>query len=152
MEFLVDSDKNIYFLEMNTRLQVEHGITEFLTGLDIVEWMIRIAANQKLSLKQKDISISGWSVETRIYAEDPFNDFLPSIGHLSNYVEPNDNQTNLRIDSDMTEGSDISIYYDALIAKLITRGTDRLKAIELMKKALDKYVIRGKGDIMDLRK
>uniref|UniRef100_A0A6B2KZI5 Propionyl-CoA carboxylase alpha chain, mitochondrial n=1 Tax=Arcella intermedia TaxID=1963864 RepID=A0A6B2KZI5_9EUKA len=143
VEFLVDSKLNFYFLEMNTRLQVEHPITEFITGLDLVEWMIKIAAGQPLTLQQQDIPINGWAMEARVYAEDPLRNFLPSIGKLVTYKEPGKNDPSIRVDSGVTEGAEISIYYDPLISKLITYGKDRPKAIAKMKEALDSYVIRG---------
>jgi len=143
VEFLVDSKLNFYFLEMNTRLQVEHPITEFITGLDLVEWMIKIAAGQPLTLQQQDIPINGWAMEARVYAEDPLRNFLPSIGKLVTYKEPGKNDPSIRVDSGVNEGAEISIYYDPLISKLITYGKDRPKAIAKMKEALDSYVIRG---------
>nr|CAG8540177.1 3995_t:CDS:2 [Entrophospora candida]CAG8586213.1 3242_t:CDS:2 [Entrophospora candida] len=144
VEFLVDPERNFYFLEMNTRLQVEHPITEYITGLDLVEQMIRIAANQKLSMKQEEININGWAVESRVYAEDPEN-YLPSIGRLSKYIEPVSltNKKEVRCDSGIVEGSEISIYYDPLICKLSTYGDTRQEAIDTMLGALDSYVIKG---------
>ncbi|XP_074532126.1 propionyl-CoA carboxylase alpha chain, mitochondrial isoform X2 [Halichoeres trimaculatus] len=143
VEFLVDSKKNFYFLEMNTRLQVEHPITECITGLDLVEQMIRVAKGYKLQHKQEDIPINGWAVESRVYAEDPYKSFgLPSIGRLSQYQEPI-NLSNVRVDSGIQEGSDISIYYDPMISKLVTYGTTRAEALSKMEEALDNYVIRG---------
>ena len=127
---------------MNTRLQVEHPITEYITGLDLVELMIRVAANQKLPFHQKDIGIEGWAMETRVYAEDPTM-FLPSIGRLSTYIEPDANDSHIRVDSGIVEGSEISIYYDPLIAKLVSYGRTRNEAIDYMKNALDNYVIKG---------
>ena len=111
VEFIVDKNKNFYFLEMNTRLQVEHPVTECITGLDLVELMIRIAAGEELPLQQKDVSLNGWAIETRIYAEDPYRGFLPSTGRLVKYQQP-ENQKGVRIDSGVTEGSEISIFYD----------------------------------------
>lgn len=143
VEFLVDSNRQFYFLEMNTRLQVEHPITEYVTGLDLVELMIRVAANQRLDLLQENIAIRGWAIESRVYAEDPTH-FLPSIGRLSTYIEPDTGDDRIRIDSGIVEGSEISVYYDPLIAKLISYGSDRLEAIDTMKHALDEYVIKGK--------
>ena len=144
VEFLVDSQRNFYFLEMNTRLQVEHPITEYITGLDLVEQMIRIAANQKLPMKQEDIKFHGWAVESRVYAEDPEN-FLPSIGRLSKYREPISltDKNEVRCDSGVVEGSEISIYYDPLICKLSTYGETREEALQNMQRALDSYVIKG---------
>uniref|UniRef100_A0A8C5EVJ0 Propionyl-CoA carboxylase alpha chain, mitochondrial n=1 Tax=Gouania willdenowi TaxID=441366 RepID=A0A8C5EVJ0_GOUWI len=143
VEFLVDSGKNFYFLEMNTRLQVEHPITECITGLDLVEQMIRVAKGYHLHLKQEDIPINGWAIESRVYAEDPYKSFgLPSIGRLSQYQEPL-NLSKVRVDSGIQEGSDISIYYDPMISKLVTYGASRAEALSRMEEALDNYVIRG---------
>ncbi|XP_077351356.1 propionyl-CoA carboxylase alpha chain, mitochondrial [Festucalex cinctus] len=143
VEFLVDSTKNFYFLEMNTRLQVEHPITECITGLDLVEQMIRVAKGYQLQHRQEDIPINGWAFESRVYAEDPYKSFgLPSIGRLSQYQEPTD-LNNVRVDSGIQEGSDISIYYDPMISKLITYGATRAEALAKMVDALDNYVIRG---------
>ena len=141
VEFIVDANKNFYFLEMNTRLQVEHPVTEMVTGLDLVELMIKVAAGQKLPLLQKDIQLRGWAIETRIYAEDPFQGFLPSVGRMERYIEPADD--GVRIDSGIFEGGEVSIFYDPMISKLITYGTDRNQAIERMSNALDSYYIRG---------
>lgn len=143
VEFLVDSSKNFYFLEMNTRLQVEHPITECITGLDLVEQMIRVAKGYQLQHKQEEIPINGWAIESRVYAEDPYKSFgLPSIGRLSQYQEPL-NLSNVRVDSGIQEGSDISIYYDPMISKLVTFGATRAEALAKMEDALDNYVIRG---------
>jgi propionyl-CoA carboxylase alpha chain len=142
VEFIVDAEKNFYFLEMNTRLQVEHPVTEFVTGQDLVEWMIRIAAGEKLTLKQKDVKLNGWAVETRVYAEDPFRHFMPSIGRLRRYKPPVENP-NVRVDTGIEEGSEVSMYYDPMIAKLITYGADRNEALQHMGEALDEYYIRG---------
>ncbi|XP_070538661.1 propionyl-CoA carboxylase alpha chain, mitochondrial-like [Ptychodera flava] len=143
VEFLVDSQKNFYFLEMNTRLQVEHPITECITGIDIVHQMIRIAAGHPLDIKQSDVPINGWAIESRVYAEDPYKMFgLPSIGRLYAYKDPT-HLKNVRCDSGIEEGSEISIYYDPMISKLVTYGKDRSQAIRYMLKALDHYVIRG---------
>ncbi|KAG0222866.1 hypothetical protein BGW41_005842 [Actinomortierella wolfii] len=144
VEFLVDSQRNFYFLEMNTRLQVEHPITEYITGMDLVEQMIRVAAGQKLIPKQEDIQIKGWAIESRVYAEDP-EKYLPSIGRLSKYIEPKSTKgkNEVRCDSGIVEGSEISIYYDPMICKLCTHGDTREEAIENMKRALDSYVIKG---------
>uniref|UniRef100_A0A4W4F184 Propionyl-CoA carboxylase alpha chain, mitochondrial n=1 Tax=Electrophorus electricus TaxID=8005 RepID=A0A4W4F184_ELEEL len=143
VEFLVDSKKNFYFLEMNTRLQVEHPITECITGLDLVQQMIRIAKGYKLQHKQEDIPINGWAIESRVYAEDPYKSFgLPSIGRLSQYEEPV-RLSGVRVDSGIQEGSDISIYYDPMISKLVAYGASRADALKKMEAALDNYVIRG---------
>ncbi|MFT7807850.1 propionyl-CoA carboxylase alpha chain [Arapaima gigas] len=143
VEFLVDSKKNFYFLEMNTRLQVEHPITECITGLDLVQQMIRVAKGYPLQHKQADIPINGWAIESRVYAEDPYKSFgLPSIGRLSQYQEPTD-VPRVRVDSGIQEGSDISIYYDPMISKLVTYGSTRAEALQRMEEALDNYVIRG---------
>jgi propionyl-CoA carboxylase alpha chain len=142
VEFIVDSNKNFYFLEMNTRLQVEHPVTELITGQDLVEWMIRIAAGEKLTLKQKDVKLNGWAVETRVYAEDPFRNFMPSIGRLSRYIAPEETD-NVRVDTGIEEGSEVSMYYDPMIAKLITWAEDRNTALAHMGEALDAYYIRG---------
>lgn len=142
-EFLVDSKKNFYFLEMNTRLQVEHPITEMTTGIDLVHQMIRVARGHSLKHKQSDVQLRGWAVESRIYAEDPFKNFgLPSVGRLSKYIEPL-HIPDVRCDSGVKEGSDISIYYDPMICKLVTYGRNRDEALKTMAKALDSYVIRG---------
>ncbi|TPX33612.1 hypothetical protein SmJEL517_g03559 [Synchytrium microbalum] len=141
-EFLVDPQRNFYFLEMNTRLQVEHPITEYITGLDLVELMIRVAAGQKLDLKQSEIGINGWAFESRVYAEDP-EKYLPSIGRLNKYIEPKGTHGEIRCDTGIVEGSEISIYYDPLICKLVTYGKSREEARITMEKALDSYVIKG---------
>ncbi|KKJ75299.1 acetyl-CoA carboxylase [Kiloniella litopenaei] len=148
VEFIVDKDKNFYFLEMNTRIQVEHPVTELITGIDIVEWMIRVAAGEKLGLKQDEVKLEGWAVESRVYAEDPLRNFLPSIGRLVRYEAPeSDEEYNgrpvIRVDTGVEEGSEISMFYDPMIAKLCTYGPDRLSAIESMRTALDSYYIRG---------
>jgi len=142
VEFIVDAKRNFYFLEMNTRLQVEHPVTELITGLDLVEWMIRIAFGEKLTVKQKDVKLNGWAIETRVYAEDPFRNFMPSIGRLVNYQPPQENE-HVRVDTGIKEGSEVSMYYDPMIAKLITYGSNRREAIERMGDALDAYYIRG---------
>jgi propionyl-CoA carboxylase alpha chain len=142
VEFIVDSKRNFFFLEMNTRLQVEHPVTEKITGLDLVELMIKVAAGEKLSLKQEDVSLTGWAMETRIYAEDPFRGFLPSVGRLVRYQAPQESD-HVRVDTGVYEGGEISIYYDPMIAKLITYGSDRDEAIAHMRHALDGYYIRG---------
>ncbi|XP_064413713.1 propionyl-CoA carboxylase alpha chain, mitochondrial isoform X2 [Latimeria chalumnae] len=143
VEFLVDSKKNFFFLEMNTRLQVEHPVTECITGLDLVQEMIRVAKGYPLRHKQADIPINGWAVECRVYAEDPYKSFgLPSIGRLSQYEEPL-HVPSVRTDSGIQEGSDISIYYDPMISKLVTHGSNRAEALQRMEEALDNYIIRG---------
>ena len=142
VEFIVDANKDFYFLEMNTRLQVEHPVTEYITGLDLVEQMIRVAAGEDLDLAQKDVKLIGSSLEVRVYAEDPFRDFLPSIGRLIKYQAPEETDY-VRVDTSVYEGAEISMYYDPMIAKLITYGADRNEAIARMRKALDAYYIRG---------
>ncbi|CAH8492421.1 unnamed protein product [Schistosoma rodhaini] len=143
VEFLVDSKRNFYFLEMNTRLQVEHPITECITGVDIVHQMLRVGKGHPLMLSQSDIPVNGWAFECRVYAEDPYKAFgLPSIGRLRTYSEPL-HIPNVRCDSGVNEGSEISIYYDPMICKLVTYGPDRQTALNTMTKALDSYVIRG---------
>ncbi len=142
VEFVVDANRNFYFLEMNTRLQVEHPITEMITGLDLVELMIRVAAGEKLPLAQKDVPLNGWALEARVYAEDPFRNFLPSIGRLVRYRPPEESDS-VRVDTGIVEGSEVSMYYDPMIAKLCTWGEDRPQAIERMGDALDAYLIRG---------
>ena len=141
VEFIVDSDKNFYFLEMNTRLQVEHPVTEMVTGFDLVELMIKIAAGEKLPLSQKDVQLRGCAIETRIYAEDPFQGFLPSVGRMERYIEPTGD--GIRIDTGIFEGGEVPIFYDPMISKLIAHGSDRNQAIEKMSNALDSYYIRG---------
>ena len=143
VEMLIDQNKNFYFLEMNTRLQVEHPITEYITGIDLVEQMIRVAAKKPLLLKQKDIKITGHATECRVYAEDPMNNFSPSVGTLHTYIEPKDEEGRTRVDSGILEGSEISVFYDPMISKLITYGKDRLDSINRMVEALDIYVIQG---------
>jgi len=143
VEFLVDSKKNFYFLEMNTRLQVEHPITEEITRLDIVQQMLRVAYGHKLNIQQKHIGIDGWSFECRVYAEDPYKGFgLPSVGRLTKYEEPT-HIPGIRCDSGIREGSEISIYYDPLICKLVSHGRNRDEALDRISNALDHYVIRG---------
>ncbi|MGI9388751.1 MAG: biotin carboxylase N-terminal domain-containing protein, partial [Boseongicola sp.] len=148
VEFIVDGDKNFYFLEMNTRLQVEHPVTELITGIDLVEQMIRVAAGEKLSLKQEDIGINGWAIENRLYAEDPYRGFLPSIGRLSRYRPPEviaEETLAVRNDTGVFEGGEISMYYDPMIAKLCTWAPTRDVAIEEMRVALDSFEIEGIG-------
>ena len=142
VEFIVDPQRNFYFLEMNTRLQVEHPVTELTTGLDLVELMIRVAAGEKLPIKQADVGINGWSIECRVYAEDPFRNFLPSTGRLV-YFRPPEEDDGVRVDTGVFEGGEVSMFYDPMIAKLITHGADRIEAIARMRSALDRFVIRG---------
>lgn len=142
VEFIVDKDRNFYFLEMNTRLQVEHPVTEYITGLDLVEQMIRVAEGHPLAFKQEEIKLDGWSVETRIYAEDPERNFMPSTGRLTRCQPPAESD-DVRVDTGVVEGSEISMFYDPMIAKLVTWGKDRDNAVEAMQNALDAYVIRG---------
>ncbi|NEI74615.1 acetyl-CoA carboxylase biotin carboxylase subunit [Rhizobium lusitanum] len=146
VEFIVDRDRNFYFLEMNTRLQVEHPVTELVTGIDLVEQMIRVAAGEKLPFKQADITLNGWAVESRLYAEDPYRNFLPSIGRLTRYRPPREGKTEksvVRNDTGVFEGAEISMYYDPMIAKLCTWAPSRLEAIEAMGEALDGFVVDG---------
>ena len=142
VEFIVDSDRRFYFLEMNTRLQVEHPVTEFVTGLDLVELMIRVAAGERLPLGQADVNLRGWAVEARVYAEDPERGFLPATGRLTRYAPPRQGP-NVRVDTGVDEGAEISMFYDPMIAKLITYGADRDEALRHMGNALDNYTIRG---------
>ena len=142
VEFVVDPNHNFYFLEMNTRLQVEHPVTEFITGLDLVELMIRVAAGEKLPLQQSDVRLDGWAMEARIYAENPDRNFMPSTGRVQVYRPPEENEW-LRNDTGIEEGSEISIYYDPMIAKLITAGETRNEARERLSDALDRFCIRG---------
>jgi len=141
VEFLMDKHKNFYFLEMNTRLQVEHPITEKITGVDIVEEMLHIAAEKPLRLSQDDIGINGWAVESRVYAEDPYREFLPSIGLLTTYKEPVGES--VRVDTGVSEGSEISMFYDPMISKLVTHANTRDEALDRMCEALDKYTVQG---------
>ncbi len=148
VEFIVDGDRNFFFLEMNTRLQVEHPVTELITGVDLVEQMIRVAAGEKLSLKQEDVPINGWAMESRLYAEDPYRGFLPSIGRLSRYRPPAemaDETHAVRNDTGVFEGGEISMFYDPMIAKLCTWAPSRLEAIEEMRIALDRFELEGIG-------
>jgi propionyl-CoA carboxylase alpha chain len=142
VEFVVGKDKSFYFLEMNTRLQVEHPVTESITGLDLVEQMIRVAAGEKLAFKQEDVKLDGWSIECRINADDPFRNFLPSTGRLVKYRPP-ESENGVRVDTGVYEGGEIPMYYDSMIAKLIVHGKDRAEAIEKMRTALNDFVIRG---------
>ncbi|MFM8516668.1 MAG: acetyl-CoA carboxylase biotin carboxylase subunit [Nevskiaceae bacterium] len=152
VEFVVGKDKEFYFLEMNTRLQVEHPVTECITGLDLVEQMIRVAAGEKLTFRQQDIARNGWAIECRINAEDPFRNFLPSTGRLVKYRPPNQNMEasqpvppdgGVRVDTGVYEGGEIPMFYDSMIAKLIVHGKDRNEAIGRMREALNGFVIRG---------
>ena len=146
VEFIVDKDKNFYFLEMNTRLQVEHPVTELVTGIDLVEQMIRVAAGEKLAFSQSDVKLDGWAVESRLYAEDPYRNFLPSIGRLTRYRPPREGRFGdvvVRNDTGVTEGAEISMYYDPMIAKLCTWAPTRAAAIEAMSEALDEFVVDG---------
>ena len=148
VEFIVDKDKNFYFLEMNTRLQVEHPVTELITGIDLVEQMILVATGKPLSITQKDIKLTGWAIESRLYAEDPYRNFLPSIGRLTRYRPPaeiKDKHSIVRNDTGVYEGGEISMYYDPMIAKLCTWAPDRAKAIEQMRIALDRFEGEGIG-------
>ena len=151
VEFVVGKDQSFYFLEMNTRLQVEHPVTEAITGLDLVEWMIRVAAGEKLPFKQADIQRNGWAIECRINAEDPFRNFLPSTGRLVRFQPPaqtmfqsdTEHLQGVRVDTGVAEGGEISMHYDSMIAKLIVHGRDRHEAIAKMREALNGFVIRG---------
>ncbi|MEC9368366.1 MAG: acetyl-CoA carboxylase biotin carboxylase subunit [Pseudomonadota bacterium] len=146
VEFIVDKKRNFYFLEMNTRLQVEHPVTELVTGVDLVEQMIRVAAGEKLKIRQADVKLKGWAIESRIYAEDPFRNFLPSTGRLVRYRPPREESANgltVRNDTGVYEGGEISIYYDPMIAKLCTHAKDRVAAIDHMATALDEFHIDG---------
>jgi propionyl-CoA carboxylase alpha chain len=142
VEFIVDAQRHFYFLEMNTRLQVEHPVTELTTGLDLVELMIQVAAGEKLPISQADVGLEGWAIEARVYAEDPFRNFLPSTGRLVYYRPPEDDEQ-VRVDTGVFEGGEVSMYYDPMIAKLITRGDTRDEAIANMRKALDRFIING---------
>ena len=141
VEFLLDADHNFYFLEMNTRLQVEHPVSEWITGVDLVELQIRVARGEELQIKQEDLKINGHALELRVYAEDPLNDFLPSVGKLEKYQLPVGE--NIRVDNGFEEGMDIPIYYDPMLSKLITYGKSREEAIQLMIKAIDNYIVEG---------
>ncbi|WP_300032139.1 acetyl/propionyl/methylcrotonyl-CoA carboxylase subunit alpha [uncultured Roseobacter sp.] len=163
VEFIVDGDKNFYFLEMNTRLQVEHPVTELITGVDLVEQMIRVANGEKLSISQKDVTLTGWAIENRLYAEDPYRGFLPSIGRLTRYRPPSEvaagplleqgtwqgdapaGDMAVRNDTGVYEGGEISMYYDPMIAKLCTWAPTRAEAIEKMRVALDSFEVEGIG-------
>jgi propionyl-CoA carboxylase alpha chain len=141
VEFLVDENLNYYFLEMNTRLQVEHPVTEMITGIDLVEQQIRVARGEKLSFRQEDLKINGHAVELRVYAEDPLNDFLPSIGKLATYRPPAGE--GIRVDDGFRKGMDIPIYYDPMLSKLIAWGRDRSQAIQRLLDAIANYEIEG---------
>jgi len=148
VEFIVDGDRNFYFLEMNTRLQVEHPVTELITGIDLVEQMIRVANGEPLSITQDDVKINGWAIENRLYAEDPYRNFLPSIGRLTRYRPPAEEVTEtavVRNDTGVFEGGEISMYYDPMIAKLCTWAPTRAEAIEEMRIALDRFELEGIG-------
>ena len=142
VEFIVDAKRKFYFLEMNTRLQVEHPVTELVTGLDLVELMIRIAVGEKLPLKQSDVKLNGWALESRIYAEDPYRNFLPSTGRLVRYLPPAESK-HVRVDTGVQQGDEISVFYDPMIAKLCTWAKDRKTATAHIRTALDAYYIRG---------
>ncbi|MBW9114969.1 acetyl/propionyl/methylcrotonyl-CoA carboxylase subunit alpha [Rhizobium cauense] len=146
VEFIVDRDRNFYFLEMNTRLQVEHPVTELITGIDLVEQMIRVAAGERLSFAQNDVKLNGWAIESRLYAEDPYRNFLPSIGRLTRYRPPSEGKSGVAVvrnDTGVFEGAEISMYYDPMIAKLCTWAPTRLEAIDAMGQALDGFVVDG---------
>ena len=148
VEFIVDKDKNFFFLEMNTRLQVEHPVTELITNIDLVEQMILVAAGKRLSITQKDVKLTGWAMESRLYAEDPYRNFLPSIGRLTRYRPPAEIQNKnfiVRNDTGVYEGGEISMYYDPMIAKLCTWAPNRAEAIEQMRIALDRFELEGIG-------
>jgi len=141
VEFLIDEHHNFYFLEMNTRLQVEHPVSELISGLDLVELQIRVARGEVLPIKQEDLQIKGHAMELRVYAEDPMNDFLPNVGNLTKYQLPVGE--GIRVDNGIEEGMDVPIYYDPMLSKLITYGETREEAIELMIKAIDNYLVEG---------
>ena len=149
VEFIVDGERNFYFLEMNTRLQVEHPVTELITGIDLVEQMIRVASGEALQFGQHDVTLNGWAIESRLYAEDPYRNFLPSIGRLTRYRPPAEGETAdgcvLRNDTGVTEGGEISMYYDPMVAKLCAWAPDRLSAIDIMSQALDDFEVEGIG-------
>jgi len=148
VEFIAGADRSFYFLEMNTRLQVEHPVTEQVTGLDLVEQMVRVAAGERLAFGQDDIRLDGWSVETRVYAEDPYRGFLPSTGRLVRYKAPRAGE-GVRVDDGVAEGGEVSIFYDPMIAKLITSGATREEAIDRQIEALDGFAIQGIGHNVD---
>ncbi len=148
VELIAGADRSFYFLEMNTRLQVEHPVTEYVTGLDLVEQMIRVAAGEKLGFTQEEVRLDGWAVETRVYAEDPYRSFLPSTGRLSRYRPPAAGE-GVRVDTGVAEGSEISMFYDPMVAKLVTHGATRAEAIDRQILALDRYEIEGIGHNID---
>jgi propionyl-CoA carboxylase alpha chain len=148
VEFIAGADRSFYFLEMNTRLQVEHPVTEYVTGLDLVEQMIRVADGEKLGFSQADVKLEGWAIESRVYAEDPYRGFLPSTGRLVRYRPPAAT-ANIRVDDGVIEGSDISMFYDPMIAKLVTHGATREEAIDTQIAALDRFEIQGIGHNVD---
>jgi propionyl-CoA carboxylase alpha chain len=144
--------ESFYFLEMNTRLQVEHPVTEEVTGLDLVEQMIRIAAGEKLAIKQKDVKLNGWAIESRVYAEDPYRGFLPSTGRLKRYQPPRtggEGNTRVRVDDGVVEGGEVSMFYDPMIAKLITWAPTRDGAADAQVRALDAFELDGVSDNID---
>ena len=146
VEFIVDKNRNFFFLEMNTRLQVEHPVTELVTGVDLVEQMIRIASGETLTIRQRDVKLNGWAVESRLYAEDPYRNFLPSIGRLTRYRPPAEGRVGdivVRNDTGVTEGSEISMFYDPMLAKLCTWAPTRIAAVDAMADALDEFVVDG---------
>jgi propionyl-CoA carboxylase alpha chain len=146
VEFVAGQDRSFYFLEMNTRLQVEHPVTELVTGIDLVEQMIRVAAGEKLAIKQSDVKLNGWAVENRVYAEDPYRNFMPSTGRLTRYRPPDERVSGgvtVRNDTGVYEGGEISLYYDPMIAKLVTHAATRAEAVEVQADALDAFVIDG---------
>ena len=142
IEYIMDKNKDFYFLEMNTRLQVEHPVTELVTGLDLVELMIKIALGEKIPFAQKDVELKGWAFESRIYAEDPSRGFLPSSGRINLYIEPEESK-NIRVDSGVYEGGEVSMFYDAMVSKLCSYGETRKEAISHMRQALSEYAIGG---------
>ena len=148
VELIVGADKSFYFLEMNTRLQVEHPVTEYITGLDLVEQMIRVAYGEKLPLTQDEVALTGWAVENRVYAEDPYRGFLPSTGRLVKYRPP-EAEEGIRVDDGVAEGGEVSIFYDPMIAKLITYGETRIEAIDRQIDALNRFEIQGPGHNID---
>lgn len=147
VEFLLDEDLNFFFLEMNTRLQVEHPVTEWITGIDLVELQIRVARGEALKIKQDDLKIKGHALELRVYAEDPANNFLPSVGHLSVYQIPKGK--GIRVDNGVSQGMDVPIYYDPMLSKLITYGETREEAIQKMIEAIKAYTIEGVETTLD---
>src|SRR6185295_4374397 len=148
VEFIAGADRSFYFLEMNTRLQVEHPVTEQVTGLDLVEQMIRVAAGEELACRQAEVKLDGWSIETRVYAEDPYRGFLPSTGRLVRYRPPRETE-GVRVDDGVAEGGEVSMFYDPMIAKLITFAPTREEAIDRQVAALDSFQIEGIGHNVD---